>query len=161
VLTFIALGANLGEDPAANLRDAVRRLARIPGVRPLRLAPIYRSNPVGPPGQPDYANSVLEAESDLSPMDLLDALLAVETDMGRVRGVRWGPRVIDLDLLLYGSESIDEPRLVVPHPEMTRRRFVLKPLADLAPDLVVPGTAATVRALLDALEGPDDLVELP
>lgn len=161
MLTFIALGANLGEDPAANLRDAVRRLATIPGVRPLRLAPIYRSKPVGPPGQPDYANSVLEAESDLTPRDLLDALLAVETDMGRVRGVRWGPRVIDLDLLLYGSESIDEPRLRVPHPEMTRRRFVLKPLADLAPDLVVPGTATTVRAHLDALEGPDDLVELP
>jgi 2-amino-4-hydroxy-6-hydroxymethyldihydropteridine diphosphokinase len=160
VLTFIALGANLGEDPAANLVDAVHRLAAVPGVSPRRRAPIYRSPPLGPPGQPDYANTVVEAETVLSPMELLDALLALETDMGRTRSIRWGARVIDLDLLLYGSDRIDHPRLCVPHREMTRRRFVLKPLADLAPDLVVPGTGATVRAHLDALADPDDLVAI-
>lgn len=161
MLTFIALGANIGADPAQNLKDALRRLAELPGVRPQRQAPIYRSKPVGPPGQPDYANSVLQAETELSALDLLDALLAVEDSMGRVRTVRWGPRIIDLDLLLYGSERIDHPRLKVPHPEMLQRRFVLKPLADLAPDLVIPGTDRTVQAHLDALSGADDLVALP
>jgi 2-amino-4-hydroxy-6-hydroxymethyldihydropteridine diphosphokinase len=159
VLTFIALGANLGVDPAANLLDAVNRLAR-PGLVPLRRAPIYRSKPIGPPGQPDYRNSVVEADSDLAPLELLDVLQSIEEEMGRVRVERWGPRVIDLDLLLYGSSQIDHPRLVVPHPEMKHRRFVLKPLADLAPELVVPGTGQTVRMHLAALSTPDDLVAI-
>jgi 2-amino-4-hydroxy-6-hydroxymethyldihydropteridine diphosphokinase len=160
VLTFIALGANLGVDPAANLDDAVRRLKETPGLSPRRRAPIYRSPPLGPPGQPEYANSVLEADTDLAPTRLLDALLAVEDAMGRIRAERWGPRIIDLDLLLYGSTEIDDPRLRVPHPEMIHRRFVLKPLADLAPDVVVPGTGRSVRAHLLALSGPDDLVPI-
>ena len=157
MLTFIALGANLGEDPAANLQDAAGRLGQRLRVS-LRRAPIYRSRPLGPAGQADYANSVLEAETDLSPIELLDALQSVEDAMGRIRAERWGPRVIDLDLLLYGASEIDHPRLRVPHPEMIHRRFVLKPLADLAPDLVIPGTHQTVRAHLLALSGPDDLV---
>jgi 2-amino-4-hydroxy-6-hydroxymethyldihydropteridine diphosphokinase len=160
VLTFIALGANLGVDPASNITDAVGRLSQVPRLAPLRRAPIYRSKPIGPEGQPDYANSVVEAETDLPALDLLDALQSIEAGMGRVRQGRWGPRVIDLDLLLYGSAEIDHPRLRVPHPEMIRRRFVLKPLSDLAPDLVVPGTCRTVLAHLLLLSGPDDLVPI-
>ncbi len=157
MLTFIALGANLGPDPSQNLAEAVRRLAEEPRVRPRRLAPVYRSAPLGPQDQPDYLNSVLQAETELPALALLDALQAIEAAMGRVRTVRWGPRIIDLDLLLYGSERIAHPRLVVPHPEMIRRRFVLQPLADLAPDLVIPGTSDTVRALLAALDDADEL----
>ncbi|MCK6551249.1 2-amino-4-hydroxy-6-hydroxymethyldihydropteridine diphosphokinase [Myxococcota bacterium] len=146
---FLGLGANLG-DPRAQLEDALRRLER-PDLTIVRVAPFYRSRPVGPPGQPDYVNSAAEIETTLSPEALLDAAKGVEADLGRVTLMRWGPRVIDVDILIYGTVCVDTPRLVIPHRELANRRFVLAPLADLAPDLVVPGAGKSVRELLASL----------
>lgn len=156
MLTFIALGANLGEDPSRNITDAVRELASGKRVRPGRMAPLYRSRPVGPQDQPDFVNTVLMAETELSPHDLLDHLKAVEARMGRnLASRRWGPRVIDLDILLYGDAIVDDSRLVIPHREMCRRRFVLAPLADLAPSLEIPGDGRTVtECLADLADDP-------
>ena len=113
---------------------------------------------IGPPGQPDYVNSAVEVETTLEPLALLDRLKAIEAELGRTEGARWGPRVIDLDLALWGDRVVDHPRLVVPHRELTRRRFVLAPLADLVPGAVVPGTEQTVAALLAGLgKAPDEL----
>lgn len=155
-IVHIALGANLG-DPLAQLDEAVRRLEPA-GVRVLARAPNYRTRPVGPPGQPDYVNSAVRAETALEPLELLDALKSIEAEMGRQAGVRWGPRLIDLDLALYGERALQHPRLTVPHRELPHRRFVLVPLAALSPDHPVPGQAATVAELLSRL--PEDPGEL-
>ena len=146
---FLGLGANLGE-PQVMLAEAIARLAA-PDLEVVARAPLYRTAPIGPPGQPDYLNTVLEIRTDLRPEPLLDRLKALEQNLGRTPGVRWGPRLIDLDLLLYGTEQIDLPRLRVPHAELHRRRFVLAPLADLAPEVQVPGLGRSVRELLIAL----------
>lgn len=157
VRVFIGLGANLG-DPRAQLAEAIRRLEG-PGFRPRRRARLYRSPPLGPPGQPDYLNTAVEGDTTLEPEALLDHLQAIEGALGRVRSVRWGPRVVDLDLLLYGERQLSTPRLVVPHPELSHRTFVLAPLADLAPELVIPGLGATVRALASRL-GSEEALEV-
>jgi 2-amino-4-hydroxy-6-hydroxymethyldihydropteridine diphosphokinase len=151
VRAFLGLGANLGAPPA-QLREAIARLGRTDRVRVVRVAPIYRSKPLGPKDQPDYANTVVEIETDLEPEALLAALKSIEGDMGRTTTVRWGPREIDLDILLYGTEQIRTETLEIPHAGLKERRFVLAPLADLAPELVLAGTKETVRALLEALE---------
>lgn len=134
---FIALGSNLG-DRLANLQEAVDRLSRTPGVRVESTSRVYETDPVGPP-QPDYLNAVVSVETLLSARELLEACLAVERAMGRERGERWGPRTIDLDVLGYGREEIDEPGLVVPHPRMHERAFVLVPLLELDADPALPG----------------------
>jgi 2-amino-4-hydroxy-6-hydroxymethyldihydropteridine diphosphokinase len=140
---FLGLGSNLG-DRLANLTQAVKSLAL--GVTIVRTSRVYETAPVGPP-QPDYLNAVVEVDTDLSARDLLDACLAVERQMGRVRAERWGPRVIDIDLLTYGRETIDEPGLTVPHPHMHERAFVLAPLLELDGDPPLPGgrRVATLR----------------
>jgi 2-amino-4-hydroxy-6-hydroxymethyldihydropteridine diphosphokinase len=162
VRTYIALGANLGADPAAALDDAERRLATAGLVRVLRRSRNYRSRPVGPSDQPMYVNSAIEAETELDPFALLDHLKSVEADMGRTPSVRWGPRVIDLDILLYGSAVVTTERLEIPHREMRRRRFVLAPLADLSPGLEIPGLGRTVADCLAALGGdPGDVEHFP
>jgi 2-amino-4-hydroxy-6-hydroxymethyldihydropteridine diphosphokinase len=146
---YVAVGSNLG-DRWARLALAARALRATPRVADLRASRVYDAAPMGPP-QPRYLNAVLELETDLPPAALLAALQAVEREAGRVRGARWGARTLDLDLLLHGGDVVRRPpELVVPHPGLVSRRFVLAPLAELAPDLVVPGTGATVRALLDA-----------
>lgn len=150
IAAFIGLGANLG-DPPAQLREAVVRLGRAPGTRVVRVAPLYGSSPLGPADQPDYANTVAEVATVLAPEVLLGELQRIEDDLGRVRSIRWGPRVIDLDLLLYGDRVMVTPSLVLPHPGVTTRRFVLAPLADLAPELVIPGTHVPVHRHLAAL----------
>ena len=127
---FVGLGANLG-DPEQQLRRALALLDREPQLAIAAVSPVYRSAPLGPAGQPDYLNAAAAVDTDLSAMDLLDRLQTVETALGRRRGERWGPRHIDLDLLLYGSEIINTPRLYVPHPELSQRNFVLQPLIDL------------------------------
>jgi len=134
---YLALGANLG-DRLANLQRAVDALGATPDVRVVRSSRVYETEPVGP-AQPEYLNAVLEIRTDLSPHELLRACLAVEDDMGRVRAERWGPRSIDLDVLTYGIETIDEPDLVVPHSRMHERGFVLVPLAELDADPPLPG----------------------
>jgi len=141
---YVGLGANLGNREAA-LRGALAALADAPGVRVLRVSPLYETDPVGVTDQPPFLNQVAELETDLAPDDLLALLLAIERRFGRRRRIRWGPRTLDLDLLLYGDAQIATERLHVPHPRMTERAFVLVPLADIAPDLVIPGTGRCVR----------------
>jgi 2-amino-4-hydroxy-6-hydroxymethyldihydropteridine diphosphokinase len=142
--SYLALGANLG-DRLANLRQAVSLLEER-GVRFLRSSRVYETEPVGPP-QPDYLNAVIEVETDLSPRGILIACLAVEQAMGRVRGERWGPRVIDVDILTFGDREVDEPDLQIPHPRMHERAFVMVPLLELDADPMLPGgrKAATLR----------------
>ncbi len=135
---YLGLGSNL-EEPAAQLQRAVDAISALPESRLERVSSLYRSAAVGPGEQPDYLNAVLCLATTLSPLALLDALQAIETAQGRVRTIRWGPRTLDLDILLYGEQSISEPRLRVPHPAMFERNFVLYPLLQLAgPNLVLP-----------------------
>jgi len=135
---YIALGANLGQ-PEEQLREAARRLAAVPGISSLRLSPIYHSDPVGLIDQPRFANAVVALDTTLSPLALLDACQAIENEMGRERLVRWGPRTIDLDLLLHGETVLNTPRLQLPHPRWTERAFVLRPLIDLGAGPVLQG----------------------
>lgn len=151
-IAYLALGTNLG-DRRANLRAAADAVVATPGVRGAELSPIYETAPVGgPDGQGDYLNAAMRIDTDLPPRDLLDTLLCIEQSLGRERRERWGPRVIDLDLLLYDDLSIDEPGLTLPHPRMYERAFVLRPLADLAPDLVHPVLGQTIVELLSKTE---------
>jgi 2-amino-4-hydroxy-6-hydroxymethyldihydropteridine diphosphokinase len=139
-VAFIGLGSNLG-DREGNLRAALARLAELGEVR---ASSFRETDPVGVTDQPKFLNAAAELSTDLPARDLLDALLAIERDLGRdrAREERWGPRTLDLDLLLYGDDVIDEPGLTVPHPRLAERRFVLEPLHELAPGLLLPdGTA--------------------
>ncbi len=154
--TYVGVGSNLG-DRWANLASAATFLRRSPRVAVLRGSRVYDTAPVGPP-QPRYLNAVLELETELPPRALHGVLRMGENAAGRRRtGQRWGPRTLDLDLLLYGDEVIIDRKLRVPHPELTVRRFVLAPLAELCPDLSVPGIARTVADLL-ARAPPEDVV---
>ena len=144
-LAYVGLGANLG-DREGTIRAAV---ADLPGV--VAVSTLRETDPVGITDQPRFLNGVAALETELAPRELLDALLAVERRLGRERGKRWGPRTIDLDLLLYGDEVIGEDGLTIPHPRLHERRFVLEPLADLAPLLVVPGHGR-VKDLLAKLD---------
>ena len=130
---YVGVGANLG-DREATIRAALAALPWVVGVSRLR-----ETNPVGVVDQPPFLNGATVLETDFSPRELLDALLAVEHELGRERRERWGPRTIDLDLLLYGDEMIDEPGLTIPHPRLHERRFALEPLLDLDPELAIPG----------------------
>lgn len=135
---YIGIGSNLGPRHAT-IHAGVRDLGRVPGVRVVRLSSIIETDPVGPPGQGPYLNAAAELETTLDPHALLDAMLAVERAHGRNRssGERWGPRTLDLDLLIYDGLTIDEPGLTLPHPRMRERPFVLGPLSEIAPQLRV------------------------
>ena len=138
---YVGLGANLG-DREGSLRAAVDALAALPGVRVAAVSSFRDTAPVGYVDQPRFLNGAVALDTTLGARELLDALLEVERSLGRTReGPRYGPRTIDLDLLLYGDETIDEPGLRVPHPRLSERAFVLEPLAELDPGLVVPGRA--------------------
>ncbi len=157
---YLGFGANLG-DPIAALAAAAEGLENV-GIRLLRRARLYSTAPVGPQDQPRFTNTVLEVETALEPHELLRALKAIEAEQGRVTTVRWGPRVLDLDILLYEERQMATPELIIPHRELPHRGFVLVPLAELAPELVIPGVGQTVRALLAALpRGSEDVVPLP
>ena len=140
VIAFVGLGANLG-DAAATVRDAMRALDVLPQTRLLRASRLYRSRAWGVETQPDFINAVAMLESRLPARTLLDELLAIERAHGRDRNAetRWGPRTLDLDLLLHGEAIIDEPGLRVPHPHLHERAFALLPLVEVAPDAVIPG----------------------
>lgn len=132
---YIGLGSNLA-DPAEQLREAIKSLAQLPHTRLSAVSSFYVSDSLLP-GQPRYTNAVAGIDTSLEPLALLDALQAIETDQGRERNERWGPRTLDLDILVFGDRLIDEPRLKVPHYHMQARAFVLYPLAELAPGLVL------------------------
>ena len=143
---FVGLGANLGE-PEAQVRRALAALAELPGTRLLAASSLYRSAPVGVVAQLDFINAVAAVETALTARALLDALLAEEKRFGRTREFPNAPRTLDLDLLLYGYRVIDEPGLVVPHPRMHERAFVLAPLAEIAPDIAIPGKGRAAALL--------------
>jgi len=134
----VGLGANLG-DPAAQLHAALQAIAAIATTRIARVSSFYRTAPVGYAGQPDFINAVAALETRLGARMLLDALAGIEQRCGRTRSFPDAPRTLDLDLLLYGSEQIDEPGLQVPHPRAHQRRFVLQPLVEIDPDCAIPG----------------------
>ncbi|HUL11767.1 MAG TPA: 2-amino-4-hydroxy-6-hydroxymethyldihydropteridine diphosphokinase [Methylococcaceae bacterium] len=140
VTAYLGLGSNLG-NPLAQLRSARQAIQALPAVREIAFSSLYRSTPMGPSDQPDYINAVMAIQTCLSALDLLRALQAIELAHGRMRtGERWGPRTLDLDLLLYGQEEIVGNVLTVPHPGLAEREFVLYPLAEIAPpELVIPG----------------------
>lgn len=149
----IALGSNLG-DRRALLTAALDALRANPAVRVLAVSTFIETAPVGgPPGQGAYLNGAVAIETDLAPAALLAELKAIERSLGRRDGPRWGPRPVDLDILFYADTILDTPDLVIPHPRLRERRFVLKPLAEIAPDLRDPVTGRTVRRLLEDLEG--------
>ena len=136
---YVGLGANLGDRPAM-LRAALEQLAAEAGIAVVAVSAFRETDPVGIVDQPRFLNAAAAVETELSARELLDRLLGIERRLGRTReGRRFGPRTIDLDLLLYGEEQVDEPGLEVPHPRLHERLFALEPLADLDPELVVPG----------------------
>lgn len=156
---FLGIGGNLG-DRRKLMRSAVAGLRLL--LDDVRVSSLYESAPWGVTDQPAFLNAVLRGRTSLEPVELLDATQAIENDLGRVREQRWGPRVIDIDILLYGSQVVDEPRLKVPHPYMTQRGFVLRPLADLAAGLTLPDGSLVGELLttiaqddLRRIEGPE------
>ncbi len=134
---FVGLGSNMA-DPSAQLAGAVARLAMLPKTELVAQSAFYSSNPVGPQDQPDFVNGAAWLRTELTPLELLDQLQAIEKTHGRKRIQHWGPRTLDLDLLLYGNEAITSERLTVPHAELANRDFVLQPLLDLDPERLLP-----------------------
>jgi 2-amino-4-hydroxy-6-hydroxymethyldihydropteridine diphosphokinase len=135
---YIALGANL-DDPIAQVKAGFAALAALPQTHLIAQSSLYRTAPVGYADQPDFINAVAAVETALSPRELLDAILAVETNHGRVREFLNAPRTLDLDILLYGERTVHEAGLTIPHPRLHERAFVLAPLAEIAPHCVIPG----------------------
>jgi 2-amino-4-hydroxy-6-hydroxymethyldihydropteridine diphosphokinase len=151
VIAYLGLGANLG-NPSLQLAEALQRLHAAEEVEVTRVSTFYRNPPLGPEDQPWYVNAAARVRTRLGPEELLRLMQQVETALGRVRAERWGPRRLDLDLLLYNGEVILAPDLVVPHPEMHRRAFVLAPLAEIAPQAWHPVLHKTAGDLLAALD---------
>jgi 2-amino-4-hydroxy-6-hydroxymethyldihydropteridine diphosphokinase len=148
VIAYLGLGSNLG-DRLANLQGAVDRLAGEEGVRVDASSRVWETAPVGGPEQPDYLNAVVRVQTDRAPRELLAACQSVESALGRERSDRWGPRTIDVDVLLYDGRVVDEPDLVVPHPRIVERAFVVLPLLELDPDPVLPDGRRLVDLRLD------------
>jgi len=154
VRAWVALGSNLG-DREARLAEAIAALRTTPGIGALEVSRLYETEPVGPPGQGPYLNAVAGLETDLEPRALLERLLAIEAAAGRRRsGTRNEARVLDLDLLLHGDARLVEPGLVLPHPRLHERAFVLEPLAELAPDLVHPVLGERIAVLAGRVRDP-------
>jgi 2-amino-4-hydroxy-6-hydroxymethyldihydropteridine diphosphokinase len=147
---FVGIGSNLG-DREGNIRQAVALLSAEDGIDVVAVSEIRETEPVGPVEQGPFLNGAVRIETDLAPRELLERLLTIEQRLGRLRRERWGPRTIDLDLLLYGDDVVDEPGLTVPHPRLHERGFALEPLSDLAPSLEIPGKGP-ISALLAELE---------
>lgn len=153
VTAYVALGSNLG-DREAILRDALDAIGCIERTKVTRVSDIIETPPMGQPGQRDYLNAVAALHTEMSPRELLEQFLEIEAAHGRTRSEqsRWGSRVLDIDLLLYGEQVIDEPGLTVPHPHMHERLFVLQPLSQIAPDVMHPVLGKPVHVLLEDLK---------
>lgn len=150
---YVSIGTNLG-DREAHLALALRRLAELPDTELAAVSPVFDTDPVGPPPQAPFLNAAARLRTRLAPRALLDALLAIEQEAGRVRGARNAARSLDLDLLLYGDRVLDEPGLQVPHPRLAERPFVLEPLAALAPALVHPTLGEPIATLAARVRDP-------
>ncbi len=159
-LAYIALGANLA-DPSVQIRNALQTLDGLAGCRLLRASSAYRTAPVGVSGQADYINAVACLETSLSPRALLAALLDLELRFGRRRDFHQAPRTLDLDLLLFDQQALDEPQLTLPHPRMHLRAFVLVPLLEIAPDCVIPGRGPAADWLPACLDQRIERIESP
>lgn len=158
--SYIGLGSNLG-NRLGNIRFALAAMGQMPGSKVLRMSGVYETEPYGNPGQPKFLNAAVELETSMEPAMLLKSLQRVEHHMGRVRQVKWEPRVIDLDILYFGSQVIDTPQLKVPHPELSLRGFVLVPLSDLIPDFEDPVKKQKVKVLLKKIpRTPKDIIKI-
>ena len=150
-LAYIALGSNLG-DRNAHIAAAIDQLGDHDNIAVLKTSSIYETQPVGgPPQQPDYLNAVVAVQTTLGALDLFECLRQIEENLHRQRSLRWGPRTIDLDLLLYDQDIIDKPDLAVPHPRMHQRRFVMEPLTQIAPHVLHPILKRTAGRILQEL----------
>ena len=158
VIAYIGVGSNL-EEPLRQCRLALQNLTGVNDTRLLRTSSFYRTEPVGVSEQDPFINAVAEIRTELSPRTLLGALKAIEQEMGRRESLRWGPRVIDLDILLYGQDIVQEEDLVIPHPEFHKRRFVLAPLCEISSYVIHPVFGITIQGLLTRL-GDDDVREV-
>lgn len=157
---YIAIGSNQGDRELSLLR-AVAEIGKIAHSKVTGLSPFYETTPVGMSDQPNFYNAVLRLSTTLSPHDLLKALQNIEDNVfKRKRTVKWGPRNIDLDILLYGDQIVNTAELTVPHPQMSKRRFVLQPLCDLSPDLINPQDGLSIRQLLQRLTSDEKVVRV-
>ncbi|MEJ8475815.1 2-amino-4-hydroxy-6-hydroxymethyldihydropteridine diphosphokinase [Roseibium algae] len=154
----LGLGSNMG-DPKVNLDAAIAKLNMSDGIKVLASSSGYKTPPWGPVPQDDYRNICITVETSLSPRDLLERCLTIERELGRVRDIRWGPRLIDIDVLIYGTETVDEENLTIPHPRMGERAFVLVPLAEIWPDAPL-GDGRTAEDTLLTCEGQNEIVKL-
>ena len=158
-MAYIGIGSNLGS-AITNCRQASALLTEHPKIKVISRSSFYETEPVGPKDQNWFVNAVVEVKTDLEPLLLLDALLAIEVEMGRIRKEKWGPRIIDLDILLYGNLTLKNSRLEIPHPEMIQRRFVLAPLAELTPNSIHPTAKKSIQQLLSELPEDKKVVRL-
>jgi 2-amino-4-hydroxy-6-hydroxymethyldihydropteridine diphosphokinase len=158
-LAYIGVGSNIAS-PLENCQKSIALLAQRPEIKFISHSAFYETEPVGPQDQGWFVNAVVKVTTELPPLLLLDALLAIENEMGRIRKIKWGPRKIDLDILLYGTRAYKHDRLEIPHPEMIQRRFVLAPLAELTPDLLHPTANKTIEQLLSELHEDKKVVRL-
>ena len=149
---YLSLGGNLG-DPARSMGEALRILDAEPSTRVAAVSSLYRTPPWGKTDQPDFLNAAAELHTDLSPRELLELCLAAERKLKRVRNERWGPRLVDLDILSFGDRTLHEPGLEIPHPRMLERAFVLVPLAEIAPDFAVHGERLADRLAITDTTG--------
>lgn len=157
---YLGLGSNIG-DRLSYLRGAIVELAKLDEVEVRRVSPVYQTEPIGYEAQEDFYNLVVEIETTLAPLALLAKIMAVEEKLGRTRTDHKGPRTIDIDILLFGDEVIEEYRLTVPHPRMMMREFVLRPLSDLDPDIRIPTVNVSVAEALSEIEGEKRVDRIP
>lgn len=154
---YIGIGSNLG-NRALHCRQAIENIASFSDVT--AVSSYYETEPVGNEDQPHFINCAIEIMTDAKPHELLEKLHSIEKKFGKLRKEKWGPRTIDLDIIIYGDEIIDDPDLKIPHPEAHKRRFVLEPLAEIAPGLIHPILKVTIFNLLEDIEDPHEVVKL-
>ncbi|MFA5984216.1 MAG: 2-amino-4-hydroxy-6-hydroxymethyldihydropteridine diphosphokinase [Methylococcaceae bacterium] len=157
IVAYIGLGSNL-DQPAEQIKSASLAVAVLPDVEVIALSSLYHSPPMGPQDQPDYVNAVMAIATAMEPVVLLHELQTIESEHGRIRVCRWGARTLDLDLLLYGDRQLETPDLIVPHPGLAERAFVLYPLYEIAPNLMVPGKGKLEKLLANCSN--DGLIRL-